>query len=406
MIAPDPGRRMRLVAGALLVVMAGLFIGARHMAQRHPAWGYVAAFAEAAMVGGLADWFAVTALFRRPWGLPIPHTAIIPVNKDRIADSLAAFLRANFLTPQVVARRLARLDTAGLVAGYLANPARGRGRIEDSLTSLIADILATLDPDRLGGPAKALLHRQIERVDLAPLLGQMLAAIIADARHRPVIDSLLRRAGLLLEANEPALRGMIRDRASALLRWTRLDDRLANALLDALYALLADTLVDPAHPLRLKIDTMLAALAHDLVHDPALGARVAQIKAEALANPAFARWLDGMWERSRSGLIDWLRAPGAAPDTGLGGLGQALGENPRLRAMVNRFARRSLAGLASRHGDQIVQAVSETVRRWDARTVTRRIESAVGRDLQFIRINGTLVGGLVGLGLHGLERLI
>jgi uncharacterized membrane-anchored protein YjiN (DUF445 family) len=419
LLPADPGRRMRVVATVLLLAMAGLFVVARHLAANdaiygHRVWDYATAFAEAALVGGLADWFAVTALFRRPLGLPIPHTAIIPANKDRIADSMATFLRANFLTPQVVARRLHQLDAAGVLGGYLANPAGIPGRIGDSVTSLIADILETLDPDKVGRPAKALLKSQIERIDLAPLLGQVLQGMIADGRHMPLIEGLLRRAGALLETHEPALRALIHDRAGTLMRWTRLDDRLASSLLDALYALLAETVVDADHPLRHKIDESLASLAHDLVHDPILGARVARLKADALANPAFAAWLDGLWERSRSGLITILRAPaGSGTDgpvgelgAGLAGFGRALGQDVVLRAMVNRFARRSLAGLASRHGDDIVRIVSETVRRWDARTVSRRIENAVGRDLQFIRINGTLVGGLVGLALHALERFV
>ncbi len=399
---------MRLVATVLLLAMAGLYVLAHRLAGGHPAWGYCAAFAEAAMVGGLADWFAVTALFRRPLGLPIPHTAIIPENKDRIADSLAGFLRTNFLTPQVVARRLQGLDAAHVLGSYLTRtPTAGiPGRIGDSVGSLLADILDTLDPDKIGRPAKALLRSQIDRIDLAPLIGQVLAGMIADGRHMPVIEAVLRRAGTLLEANEPALRALIHDRTGTLMRWVGLDERLANALLDALYALLAETTIDPAHPLRRKIDETLGHLAHDLVHDPALGARVARLKAEALGNPAFAAWLDGLWERSRAGLIVLLRGRGGAPELGLSGFGQALIEDPALGAMVNRFARRSLTGLASRHGADIVRIVSETVRRWDARTVTRRIESAVGRDLQFIRINGTLVGGLVGLALHALEHFL
>jgi uncharacterized membrane-anchored protein YjiN (DUF445 family) len=402
---------MRLVATGLLVAMAVLFVVARQMAARHQGWGYVVAFAEAALVGGLADWFAVTALFRRPLGLPIPHTAIIPVNKDRIADSMAAFLRANFLTPQVVARRLHRLDVAGLLGDYLANPAPETQRISDSVTGLIAEILETLDPDKIGRPAKAMLRAQIERIDLAPLIGQVLTGMIADGRHQPVIDSLLRRAGALLEANEDALRRLIHERANTLMRWTRLDGRLANALLDALYMLLAETLIDPDHPLRRKIDETLETLAHELIHDRAMGDRVARMKSDVIANPAFAAWLDGVWERSRISLIAQLRggSGGAALRglrRGLAGFGRALAGDAVMRRTVNRFARRSLTGLASRHGDGIVRIVSETVRRWDARTVTARIENAVGRDLQFIRINGTLVGGLVGLALHAAERLI
>ena len=408
-LAPDPARRTWIVATALLAVMPFAFLLARLHRGEGPAWGYLAAFAEAAMVGGLADWFAVTALFRHPLGLPIPHTAIIPANKDRIADSMAAFLRANFLTPQVVARRLQRLDAARMIGGWLADPARRTGRIGEGIASLIAEILTTLDPERIGRPAKAALSRQIERVDLAPLLGQILAGLIADRRHAPVVDSLLRRAGALLETQEPALRTMIHDRAGTILRWTRLDDRLANALLDALYALLAEMVIDPDHPMRGRIDAALDRLAHDLVHDPAMRVRVNALKAEALANPAFAAWLDSLWERGRLRLIARLRRPDAAPggewNEGLAGFGRALASDPALGATVNRFARRALAGLAHRHGDAIVRVVSETVRRWDATTVTRRIESAVGRDLQYIRINGTLVGGAIGLALHAAEAL-
>jgi uncharacterized membrane-anchored protein YjiN (DUF445 family) len=402
----DPGHRMRQVATGLLVAMGALFVLARQLPAEWVGRGYLVAFAEAALVGGLADWFAVTALFRRPLYLPIPHTAIIPVNKDRIADSMAAFLRANFLTPQVVARRLYKLDVAAQLGDYLVRPAPATGRIGGSLSGLLAELLETLDPDKIGGPAKAMLRGQIERIDAAPLIGQILAGMIADGRHRPLIDALLRRAGAVLEANEGALRTLIHERANTLMRWTRLDDRLANALLDALYALLAETLIDPAHPLRRKIDDTLETLSHDLIHDPAMGARVAQIKAEVLANAAFAAWLDGLWQRGRTRLIAQLRGPVPGDGLALAGFGRALGEDPALRLMVNRFARRSLTGLALRHGDGIVRVVSETVRRWDARTVTDRIESAVGRDLQFIRINGTLVGGLVGLALHAAERLL
>ena len=406
---------MRQAATGLLVAMGALFVLARHLP---PDWvwrGYAVAFAEAALVGGLADWFAVTALFRRPLYLPIPHTAIIPVNKDRIADSMAAFLRANFLTPPVVARRLAKLDVAGQLSDYLVRPAPGSGRIGGSLTALLAELLETLDPDKIGGPAKAMLRGQIERIDAAPLIGQILTGMIAHGRHCPLIDALLRRTGALLEANEGALRALIHERANTLMRWTRLDDRLANALLDAIYALLAETLIDPAHPLRRKIDETLETLAHDLIHDPAMAARVAQLKAEVLANAAFAAWLDGLWERSRTSLIAHWRGQEAGQEAGQGpdapghamaGFGRALGQDPTLRLLVNRFARRALTGLAIRHGDGIVRVVSETVRRWDARTVTDRIESAVGRDLQFIRINGTLVGGLVGLALHAAERFL
>jgi uncharacterized membrane-anchored protein YjiN (DUF445 family) len=404
----DRARRMRIVATGLLVAMAGLFFLARSQEHVHPAWGFALAFAEAAMVGGLADWFAVTALFRRPLGLPIPHTAIIPENKDRIADTMAEFLRANFLTPAVVARRMRAMNMAQALGSFLAEPAKGgESRFGSGAAELLVEVLESLDPQRLGKQVQAGLSAQLEKMEVAPLLGQMLSAAIADKRHLPLIDSLIRWAGITLEANEGMVREMVHARANALLRWTGLDERLATSVVDGLYKLLAEVLVDPDHPLRHKIEEGLESLAHDLAHDPAMRAKVERMKKEMLANPALGTWWEGVWERIRSSLIDMARNPDAALAGQLGGslseLGIALRDDPRLQLQVNRFARRTAVGVTTRYGGQIVQLVSETVKRWDARTVTGRIENAVGRDLQFIRVNGTLVGGLVGVTIHAVD---
>ncbi|MGC1269296.1 MAG: DUF445 domain-containing protein, partial [Croceibacterium sp.] len=278
---------MRVTATLLLVAMAVVFILARQFEGVHPAVPYVVAFAEAAMVGGLADWFAVTALFRHPLGLPIPHTAIIPENKDRIADTMAGFLQDNFLTPHVVARRLRDMNLAQAAGDFLVQPRMGsEGRLRAGAAGLLADLLESLDPERLGGTVKAGLLRQAEKLELSPLLGNVLAAAIADGKHRPLLDSLVRWAALTLEANEALVRGVIHERANALLRWTGLDERLANSVLDGLYRLLAEVLVDPNHPLRGKVEEGLAKLAHDLAHDPATRARVEATKNEILANTA------------------------------------------------------------------------------------------------------------------------
>lgn len=406
----DRARRMRVVATCLLVAMAVIYVATRRYEGLHPALGFVRAFAEAAMVGGLADWFAVTALFRHPLGLPIPHTAIIPENKDRIADTMAAFLQANFLTPQVVARRMGTVNAAAAAGAFLSDPRTGESRLRDGAAGLLADVLESLDPEELGGLAKGALRSQLEKLDLAPLLGQLLGAAIADGRHMPVIESLIRKAAETIEANEDLIQATIHERANTILRWTGLDEKLANAILDGLYKLLAETLVVPDHPLRRKIEEGLATLAHDLVHDAEMRAKVERMKREVLANPAFGRWLDGLWERGRMRLLQLVRNPrgalGGQFGASLAELGNALQRDVRLQSVVNRFARRTLVGVSTRYGTQIVRLVSETVKRWDARTVTDRIEGAVGRDLQFIRINGTLVGGLVGLVLHTLDWLL
>ena len=415
-LPPDRARRMRTTATLLLVAMAGLFVAASVLEDSHPAWPWVLAFAEAAMVGGLADWFAVTALFRHPLGLPIPHTAIIPNNKDRIAETMAGFLKRNFLTPHVVARRMREVNVARAAGDFLARPDGAAGgtadvsRIRAGVMQLAVDLLESLDQDRLGAQVKAGLVRQVEQVEVAPLAGRMLTAAMADNRHRPLVDGMIRWTGLTLEANEDMVRKLIHDRANAVLRWTGLDERLANSVLDGLYRLLAEVMVNPDHPLRAKLEEGLAGLAAGLQHDPAMRAKVERAKAELLANPALADWWMAMWERMRLGLIAMARSPDGALDGQLGQalreLGQTLQADPALQLQVNRLVRRTVVGVAQRHGDQIVRLVSETVKRWDAQTITLRIERAVGRDLQFIRINGTLVGGLVGVTIHGIATLL
>ncbi|NNC51413.1 MAG: DUF445 domain-containing protein [Erythrobacter sp.] len=406
-LPPDRARAMRRTATGMLFLMAAIFIFSARYLEVHPAWGYVHAFAEAAMVGGLADWFAVTALFRRPLGLPIPHTAIIPENKDRIADTMAGFLRDNFLTPQVVARRMGAMNLAGAVGSYLADPkARNDGRVRAGAGELAVEVLESLDPDRLGTQVRSGLAAQIEKLEIAPLLGGMLDAMIADGRHKLVIDKIIRWAGIVLEDNEGMVRDMVHKRANAVLRFTGLDERLANSVIDGLYKLLAEVLVDPEHPLRDKIEEGLEELAKGLREDPEMQERVERMKVELLNNPAIADWWQGVWERIRARLIKSIRESGGTGSGYMGEtlaeLGSALRDDLRLQQQVNRFARRTAVGIATRYGDQIVQLVSETVRRWDATTLTGRVESAVGRDLQFIRVNGTLVGGLVGVTLHGL----
>jgi uncharacterized membrane-anchored protein YjiN (DUF445 family) len=406
-----PGlKRMRLVATGLLVAMAAIFLAARALGPVHPAIGYIRAFAEAAMVGGLADWFAVTALFRHPLHLPIPHTAIIPRNKDRIAGTLAQFLRDNFLTASVVARRMQRLDIAGAAGRWLANPPLANGRIGSGASRLFADILESLDQERLGGMAKAAIAARLRAIDIAPLSGQALTAAIAQDRHLPLLDSVIRGAAKILETNEHMIREMVHARAGSVMRWTGLDETLANKIIEGLHKLVTEMAEDPEHPVRAKAEEGLARLAEDLQHKPELRARVEAFKIEMLENPAFQTWIGGMWESGRAALLRVARDPERAMAGKFGEalrqFGTSLQNDPRLSDTINRFARRTAVGAASDYGDGIVRLVSDTIRGWDAETVTGRLENAVGRDLQYIRVNGTLVGGLVGVALHAIDTLL
>ncbi len=414
-LTADRGRRMRWTATAMLAAMAVFFFTTHGLIGVHPAWAYANAFAEAAMVGGLADWFAVTALFRHPLGIPIPHTAIIPMNKDRIADTMAQFLQENFLTPAVVARRMSGMNVARAVGDFLvASPESSgpdaRSRITGGAAELFAEVLESLDPDRLGNQVRSGLGAQLGKIDVSPLAGRMLESAMADRRHLPLIDGLIRWAGLTLEDNEETIRDIIHVRVNGVLRWAGLDKTISGNVLDGLYKLLAEVLIDPDHPLRGKVEEGLQKLAYDLQHDPETRERVEEMKRDLIENPAVAEWWMGVWERIRQSLIRRAREA----DTGLGGemrkgladLGSALKQDERLQLQINRFARRTAVGIATRYGGEIVTLVSETVKRWDATTITGRIENAVGRDLQFIRINGTLVGGLVGMTLHFITTLL
>jgi uncharacterized membrane-anchored protein YjiN (DUF445 family) len=398
---------MRNVATGLLVVMAGVFLLARHLEGAHPVWGFVRAFAEAAMVGGLADWFAVTALFRHPLGLPIPHTAIIPRNKDRIGTTLAAFLKDNFLIPAVVARRMRQVDVAGAAGRFLANPSESEGRTREAASRIVADVMEALDQERLGGMVKGVIDSRLRNADIAPMLGQALQAAIAKDRHLPLIDGMIRFAGRTLDSNEHLIRQMVHDRAGSIMRWTGLDETLADKIMDGLLRLIDDMSTDPGHPVRLKAEDALARLAEDLKFDAVMQRRVAEWRDEILDNEAMRQWLDGLWEQARASLLRAARDPRSAMGGKFGEtlrqLGETLQQDLRLRTTINRFARRAAVGFSARYGESIVKLVSETVRGWDTRTITNRLEDAVGRDLQYIRVNGTVVGGLVGLLIHAVE---
>jgi len=402
-------RGMRIAATGLLLVMAALFLVARSLERPDNLWGFVRAFAEAAMVGGMADWFAVTALFRHPLGLPIPHTAIIPRNKDRIGDSLAAFLRDNFLTSSVVARRMGRIDVAAAAGRFLANPPSG-GRLRGGASRLIADVLESLDPERLGSMVRYGLAAKLRALSIAPLLGQALKAAIAENRHVPIVDGIIVWADRTLDANEAMIRGIVNQRAGAIMRWTGLDEKLANAILSGLHKLLSEMAADPTHPVRAKSEEALANLAERMQHDPEMQAKVERLKEEIIDNPAVDRWMEGLWESARAGLLKAARDPEATLAGRFGDalrqLGTTLQNEPRLKRTINQFARRATVGAIDSYGDHIVRLVSDTIRGWDAATVTGRLEGAVGRDLQYIRINGTVVGGLVGLAIHLLDRLV
>jgi uncharacterized membrane-anchored protein YjiN (DUF445 family) len=401
---------MKAAATGLLLIMAVVFVTARWFEPAWPGLAYVKAFSEAAMVGGLADWFAVTALFRHPLGLPIPHTAIIPRNKDRIGDALANFINENFLLPSVIARRMRTMDVAGAAGRFLRAPAgeEAKSRIRQGASRLIADIFEGLDDERLGGIAKAAISSRLRSMQVAPLLGHALASAINEDRHVPMLEATIRWTARALDANEPLIRQMVRKKANWALKIAGLDSKLADSIIQGLRKLTVEMSTDPAHPVRVKVEEALAQLANDLQTRPETQEKVEEIKQQLLDNRSVSLWLDTIWQKGREAIIRAARNPDAAMAGKLGevlnSMGSTLESDPRIRRAINRFVRRAAGGMAASYGASIVTLVSDTIRSWDARTVTARLEAAVGRDLQYIRINGTLVGGLVGLAIYALDR--
>jgi uncharacterized membrane-anchored protein YjiN (DUF445 family) len=271
-------------------------------------------------------------------------------------------------------------------------------------------MLEALDEDRLGGMVKGAIANRLRSTEVAPLVGRTLAATISDDRHIPLLDNLVAWAGRALDANEDLIRQMVHDKANWILKLAGLDAKLADAIVDGLRKLSFDMALDPDHPVRQKAEEALVSLAWKLQNEPETQAKVEAWKREMIENQAVTDWLTGLWEQSRSALLKAARDPDAMLAGKFGDairqLGETLQTDPRLAAAINQFARRAAAGTAAAYGDQIVTLVSDTVRSWDATTVSTRLETAVGKDLQYIRINGTVVGGLVGLLIHTIEVAI
>src|SRR3954467_11048952 len=322
----QPGAQgMKVVATGLLGVMAAVFAAARAFEHQYSGLSYVKSFAEAAMVGGLADWFAVTALFRHPLGLPIPHTAIIPRNKDRIGEALARFLQENFLIPGVVARRMRNIDVAGATGRFLKTPAREGTRIRAGASRLIADIFEGLDDERLGGIVKSSISGRLRKMDVSPLLGHALASAINEDRHVPMLEAAIRWTARALDANEPLIREMVHKKANWVLKLAGLDAKLADAIIDGLRKLTVEMSTDPAHPVRIKIEEALAQLANDLQTRAETRERVESIKDQLLDNQSVSLWLDALWQRGREAIIKAARNPDAVLAGKLGEVMKSMG---------------------------------------------------------------------------------
>ncbi len=400
---------MRRRATGLLAVMTLVFVVARAAEEGGAAWvGYVRAMAEAAMVGGLADWFAVTALFRYPLGIPIPHTAIIPSRKDQIGRSLGEFLQANFLSGPVVAERIAAAHPGERLAEWLRRPGSAETVARHTADALAA-LTSAMRDDELHGAVSELVMSRLEQVELAPVAGRVLAVATEDGRHQEVLDSLLRGFDRLLVEQRDDLRSRF-DRESPWWVPDALDERIFEKLYKGLRGFLAEVVDDPKHELRDHLDERLRAFAHDLQHDPDLRARGEELKREMLAHPALRRWTASMWADAKAAIVEQAVDPDSTLRRRLAAaaasLGERLAEDPALRAKVDEALARFAAYVLDEYAGTLSEMIESTVERWDPEVVTGQLELLLGRDLQFIRINGTVVGGFIGLVLHATGQVI
>jgi uncharacterized membrane-anchored protein YjiN (DUF445 family) len=407
--------RMQRRATGLLVGAAGLFAAARVYEARVPALGYVRAFAEAAMVGGLADWFAVTALFRRPLGLPIPHTAIVPTRKDRIGRSLGTFVQRNFLSREVVGAKLAAARVGERAARWLSDPAHARLVARQVAAGLAGAAEVLRDEDVQGFVERSLVTRA-RKVQVAPVLGRVLKLLTADGRHQELLDEALRLASRFVADNEL----LIRDRIAAEAPWWvpgAVEDRIHEKVVAAVDRTLQEVAADPAHPLRERFDDAVQSFAEKLRTSPETIARAEGIKEDMLAHPAVREYAGTVWADVKAALGRYATADLEAAEQGAGGalaaverglvsLGNAVLTDPTLTAKVDAWVLEATLFVVEQYRTEVAALIESTVAGWDPDATSRRIEVQIGRDLQFIRINGTLVGGLVGLALYVLGRFV
>jgi uncharacterized membrane-anchored protein YjiN (DUF445 family) len=400
-------RRMRLLATLLLVLMTAIFIVTTVVKLDWPWIPYVRAFAEAGMVGACADWFAIVALFRRPLGLPIPHTGIVPNNKDRIGKALGNFITNNFLTAAVMNERLARIDMVGALARWLSEPANAK-RLGDYVALQLPRIAETLPLPRIGEVIGAIAQQAAHAIPAAPVASKLLAILWAQGEAQALLSQAIEQSEAWLVSNKDVLTDKVSERSS---RWIPkwIDRMIAEKVLNGLLGTLAE-MRDPAHSWRIELRKTVEKLIGELATDPQMRARAEDLKAELLASPLLIEQAKTLWAEVETGLTSGLpahsEAIGDACARALRNAGAWLQEDDERKAQLNRRIRIVGERLLLPYRVEIGAYIERVVRNWDTETLVDRLELQVGKDLQYIRINGTLVGGLVGLLIYAVSQWI
>ncbi len=417
-LTPVPGeaeklrglRRMKLVALAFLGAATLVFVLTTiWISAGAPGWvGYAKAAAEAGMVGALADWFAVTALFRRPLGLPIPHTAIIPTKKDVLGDSLGEFVGQNFLSEGVVRERLRRVGVAGRLGGWLAEPANAE-RVTSELATVVRGAVTVLRDEDVQAVMEQAVVSRIVGVPWGPPLGKLLERVFEDGSHHKLVDLMCDQGYEWVKGNYEQVMGVVSNRAPT---WSPkfVDALVADKVYGEVLTFAWNVKSDLNHPMRLALDKFLGEFAGDLQRDERVMERAEQVKHQVLEHPEVQNLIGSAWSTAKKMLLDAAEDPSSELRTrvraGLAALGGRLVSDQSLRDKADGWVEGAAAYVVLNYRDEITTLITDTVSRWDADETARKIELQVGRDLQFIRINGTVVGALAGLVIYAVAQLL
>ena len=402
-------KRMKSIATGLFIIMTAIYVISKFVEIKFHWVSYIRAFSEAAMVGALADWFAVTALFRHPMGIPIPHTAIIPNSKDRIGEGLGSFISRNFLQPEQVKKRLEPIDLAQYFANWVLEPNRAR-QIANGIASTIPRIMALLKDGPIYNWLESTITDKLRNLDVASLLADAIGILTSNNRHRPIVDLIIFHADLAINNYEPEFREKVSNNTNWLPKLFSVDDTAADSLLASIRETLREAAHDPNHKLRNAIDDAIKHFQQNLRSDPNLRDNLKNWIIDFSEHPVVTNYIKGIWadlKRDMS-LPDAVRHENIvnALENSLSDVANSLLKDNELRLSINARFKQWAVELSAAQGENVGKMVADTIKSWDATTTVNQIENAVGRDLQYIRINGTVIGGIVGLFIHIISQII
>ncbi|MCB0993813.1 MAG: DUF445 domain-containing protein [Acidimicrobiales bacterium] len=401
-------RRMKGRATALLLLAAAVFIAVRITWGEDGAAGYVVATAEAAMVGGLADWFAVTALFRHPLRLPIPHTAIIPERKDSIGRSLGGFVEDNFLNGEVIGQRLAGAGLAARAGDWLVVP-ENAASMADQFAALVRGATEVLRDDDVQAGIEHIVTERLRRLPVSPIVGKAVDVAVEGGHHQALLEAALQGLDHMAVESRPVLREQLAKESP----WWMpepVDDRIFEKIFSGLRRFVAEMLEHPDHEIRRTVDQRVQELAQRLKDSPEMRERGDELRDELLNHPEVRAWIGSLWSSLKEALVSETSRPDSEVrrriEASIVAGGESLRSDPALQAKVDHWLVSVATYLAEQSRSEVSDLIASTVARWDPDDTARRIEAQVGRDLQFIRINGTVVGGLAGLVIHTLAHAL